>query len=240
MRKGLVYLFICISHLLNAQGVSKACVQKVREFSSRSDATLPGGQVIYVHYTQQIVMRDSINNPKVETEVRMWMNKDHLQYITPDIEVYQDKRDAFMIIHSKKKVIWGQSDMESAGMGRVEKIVSLQDTLFDLSVPLLCEIYSTKEGKEMIRLVLKTNNAGRELFNIDQIEYTYNNQTGNPERVITNFIPSYGIKRSVVTYKANDNNYKGLKLDKPVSHKIVSSNNSLLAKYKGYQLLDNR
>lgn len=240
----LFILFIFLSHLVSAQkNVSRSCVEKVREFSRKADRLpLPEEGIIYSNYTQQIVMWDSINTPRINMEVKMMMNKDHLQYITPDLEVYQDEKDVFMIIHSKKKVIWSKSDLgdKQKSNNRIGNIAILKDSLFDLSTPLRCETFKKTDGKEKTRLVLKTNKGGRELFHIDVIEYVYDNFTESVESVITTFVPTYEIKRTVVNYKVNDPAYKGIKLNKPVSSKIINKNNLLAGKYKGYELLDNR
>ncbi len=234
-------IFSCFFSNLTAQSVSNLCIQRVKEFNKINDSrVLPEKSVFYVNYNQKITMWDK-NTPSVSTDVKVWANKYRIKYITNDIEVYQDNRDVFMIIHSKKKVIWGQSEMKEGNeaINQITKITALKDTLISLSTIIKCETIK-KENMELLRMILKFNGEAREQLSIDQMEYNYDNKTGNVVSVITDFVSSHEVKRMEVHYLKNENDYKGVKLDRPVSEKIVGKDNLLLPYYKYYQLIDNR
>lgn len=242
MKAIVVIIFSCLSINLFAQRAINSCVQRVKDFDKKNDSRpLPDNKsVYYVNYNQKIVMWDK-STPTVNTDVKIWANMYRMKYATPDIEVYQDNRDAFMIIHSKKKIIWGQSEMKEGkdAMDQIAKIAALKDTMLNHSTVLKCEIFE-KDGKELLRMIIKVNADVREIYNVEQMEFIYDNSSGNILRINTDFIPSYEAKRMEITYLKNEYDYKGVKLDKPVSEKIVSRSNLLLPKYKEYQLIDNR
>jgi len=184
-------------------------------------------------------MWDSVNYPRVDMNVKILLSKDQMHTLTNDIEIYQDNRDAFMVIHSKKMVMWATSTIRTDKKQKLKELSALRDTLFDLCDATACIGVKNRKGEGRNKLTLRARELARKAFHVSTLQYLYEPQSGKIEQVVISYLPSYEVKRMTTTYKEINFNFKA-KINKSVISKILNKNNQLLLKYNGYQLVDNR
>jgi hypothetical protein len=197
------------------------------------------GQVYYFESEQQIDMWDSISEPSVKMNVKIIMSSNQIQYYTNDIELYQDERDAFMVVKPKKMIAWSTSSLNELKGERFKELTKTQDTLLAVSTVTSCR--TVKDGEKSTTIMVLTPKAdAQRAFKVKTATYWFNNVTKRVEEVVIEFMPGYDAKRRTTSYKTMDLNYKLIKLNKPVLGLVLDKKNKPLSKYKGFQLIDNR
>ena len=217
------------------------CLKKIRKYNKKlGNIDFPKGDKVY-HFSYQNIIEHATKGytEYVNNDVNIYMSKDQLHYLTNDIEVYQDFRDAFMIIHSKKIVMWTISAINREKEKRLKDLIQLRDTLFHYCEVKNCENQKYSDGRNIQKTTLKLHPDAQRTFKMNTISYWYDLDKEVVTKVVTDFIPGYEAKKMTVIYK-NINLDSDKKLHKPVAGLILNKKLKLLSKYKGYHLIDNR
>ncbi len=223
-----------------AQFPGKECLKKVRQYAQKiNQMDFPeDNEVYFIHYAQEVVMWDSLHYPTTRADVKLLMSKDQIHTITDEIEMYQDVRDAFLIIHSKKMVIWNSSTIRADKEKKLKELAGLSDTLFDLCRIKICQKVPVK-NREMGQLLMIPEEELKASLNVRSLNLLYEPEDGRIQKVEVEYTPDFDYQKTITTYKTIDFNYKA-KMNKPVMARILNKKQELLPAYQGYQLVDNR
>src|SRR5436190_499080 len=136
MNRGVKLIMLCLIFVnVQAQNSLTSTLEKINKYNKEIDnINLGKRKMMHYDYNQTLTMWDSIEDPNQHINVKLWFNDDHLKYLTKDIEVYQDTKDAFMIIHSRKMVIWSNTMMSNKEYNklRADYVTRLKDTILKL------------------------------------------------------------------------------------------------------------
>jgi len=220
----------------------KSAFSKMMKDSKNINA---GDNMSYTNYTVKVVYNDSTNHPAVVSTIEIWQQKKLIEIKSTEMEVYQDEKDAFMVLPSKKLITRANAVMRGAPDKLNTVLGSMQDSLFKNAKISSCIDSKVKGYDKIIMLDVNERTSGTtgisryiyyvnttELF-IKKIKIIYKNDSDESSE------PN-GL--SSVEYVINqvDYSYKGKKLNENVQKKIMKTDKLLADKYSGYQFVDNR
>lgn len=198
--------------------------------------------MVYMDYTQTITMWDSLENPAQKLNVKLWMSKNYLKYITPDIQVFQNEKDAVMIVNSRKLIIRSSAeDLENddSQLRKKELFTKLKDTLYKSLVAVKCDTYEDTKGVKHTKIFFSSPEFIQEKFKITEMIYQLDATNNKMERTTTFFSKKSDMKRSAVVYNEISKSKKNTGNENFINN-IFTRKDKLKSKYVGYQLIDNR
>lgn len=195
-------------------------------------------QVYYLKYSTKSMMWDETITPAKDIEIEILMSKDQLHYLAGDIVMFQDMRDAFMIIKSRKMIMWSTSAIYEDRQAKMEDLVVFRDTLLELCTIKSCDKVSL-DGVELKKIILQPNERARKYLKLEKMEVLYNPEKKWINKVVIDYTRKHEMKKTTVTYDEMNYDFKA-KMNKPVMDLIFARNNQLRSVYNGYQLIDNR
>jgi hypothetical protein len=221
------------------------CLDEVRslyrKLNSLDALKNPENKMYYLHYSVKAVAHDSMKNKIPDTEIRMWMNRERMEVQSKEMEVYQDEKNAFVVLPTRKMILRNDPDRR-ANLVKRRKLNLLQDTLFALSRIVSCE---KLPGTALKRLILEVNEEGQRLLKIKRLTFLVD----LPAQQIKNIRLDYthadsgGVTElASVNYKIEEMSmdYKNKNLDGNIASHFVGWNDKLLSRYDGFKLVDNR
>jgi hypothetical protein len=242
IRVASILMILCISMTSRAQTADYSdCKKELKKYmKDLSKVNYPSGKkVYYLNMTVNTIMSKSSRLPDTETNVQVYMTSSQMHYVSDVLTTYQDERDAFAIVPQRKMILWANGGKRPDGNERTQLLVQVQDTVLTFSRVVACKTIE-EDGSELKVISLEPNKKSMEFFKISRIEYFIDPAEERIVRTSTFYLPSQEIAMRSIVYHELDLNYNKIKLSKPVYEQIFSSEDKLLAKYKGYQLLDKR
>jgi hypothetical protein len=151
---------------------------------------------------------------------------------------YQDEKDAFMVMHPQRTIVWGKGGTRPDAS--VLRIVwgKIQDTLIEVSIVKSCQ-ESIVSGKRVKKILLEPNKKFKDYSRVDRMEYILDIEQEKLLEVTMYYLPGEEFISKAVTY--HQINWKA-KLDMSVGvyYRIFNTNNKFHKKYSNYTLVDNR
>jgi len=203
-----------------------------KEVKASSDKT------VYLKYSTEITTgkTGSLKNNKSIIEVTS--NKSNSYFSTSGTKVYQDDKYTVSILSDKKIIIINGYAGDSYKKKKLGQFEILKDSVFaHLEVQDCNKIILNK--KEYKKVVLKTNSYGAKIFKIKTIEFLLDEKLNRVKDIKVNYIKGHRINKMRVSIIKQNLNYSA-QLTKVATSKVLGSNGKLLAKYRGYRLIDNR
>ncbi len=156
-----------------------------------------------------------------------------------NIESIQDKNISISILPKEKTIFLSPGiSLNEEYFKKAAGFASfLQDSILDMSEVINCEI--TGEDS-LLRIKLKFNIKGRKVYNLTFMELFLEKNLEMFKRIIFYYSPGEEYSQIEYVFDEYNLNYKTDLLQNPAAQYIFNSNNSLLDKYKGFKIIDNR
>lgn len=224
-----------------AQDEYASCKQELRRYMKEiSRVHFPSGnKVYYMSMSVRTEMNPKSGIPDSESKVDIYMNASQLHYVSDALITHQDENDAFAILPQRKMIFWANGGKRPDADANLQAVNQIQDTLVTLSSVTACR-EMVKDGKSLKVVVLETHRRARESFKIRKIEYVLNAADKKIESVNMYYVPGEDIVLRSITYHEVNLNYSKIKFIRPVYEQVFTGKDQLVAKYKGYQLIDKR
>jgi hypothetical protein len=198
-----------------------------------------GKQVYHMRITVKTDMNAGSKMPDSETNVEVFMSAHQLHYVSDMLTTYQDEKDAFAVLPQRKMIVWSGGGKRPDAESKKALAAHIQDTLITVSKITKCAVVES-QGRTHKQVTMIPYKKAIEAFRINRVEYFIDASQKRIEKVNTFYRPGEEIVMQSITYHELELNYVGTSLQKPVYEQIFNSSGKLLARYKGYQLIDNR
>jgi hypothetical protein len=204
-----------------------ACIDEVRSMYKKfNDITAlrnAGSKVYFLDYSVKSVTKDSLKDGIKASFIRMWMDSKKMEVQSDDMQVYQDEKNAFVVIPSRKMIL-------------------RNDPLFALSKVLSCGMIGNTSFKQV---VLEVNESGRQLLKISKMSFVIDTRSHEFKNMRLDFAGGENQDGNRIMYVCYD--FKTLSMDckdkilsTDFAPRFLASEKELNPKYKGYTLVDNR
>lgn len=187
----------------------------------------------------------STNIPKrgtlPEQLIEVYINKNQSKYISSEMIIFEDDKDAFTIITKEKTILWRNSVRKTSSETNGRKIGVLQDTLLsNLRTINTTEIVENKQNLKRIETkVLESEQAKYNIKNI--IFYVDKKHQSIAKLEIKYLVPVNSLLSVKYTFYDMDFDYKSKDMEvSSVKSLIFSSGTRLNDTYKGYTIKDIR
>lgn len=215
-----------------------------KKYSEAGAVMLNEGKSCKMSYTVRTVTEDSATDGIAESTIDMQMSKEWLQVKSPQMEVYQDQQDAFVVLPIKKMVMRGDPETRINIDKRTNRLKFIQDTVFSLCKVIACKSVAGKSTTNKT-VVLEVNEKGKGISGIKRLSFDINTQTKQFERVKIEYAThAKGFPGKVVyveyffhSFSVSDT---PLKKNGKAKDLFMVSKNKLNEKFIGYTLVDNR
>ncbi len=199
------------------------------------------GQCYYMHMLSESVMKDSSLYPKVKSEVKLIMTDKIYFYLSDLMNIYKDDKDMFVVTKADKSVYWMDAVDEKKGnfAETNTKLFQMRDSLLMSSEIVSCKDFA-ENGRNYKRMDLVVPVKLRAKSNLQGFSCIMDMNDSLLTQLKMNYVPSYKVKQTTVTYKTVDFNYTTPPKEKNVKEIFITSSGKLTTKYKGYELVDNR
>lgn len=198
----------------------------------------PEGKIYHFDYTVHTIVRDSSRGKNTSLRSEIYMSNTQVHLVSKEVEIYQDKKNAFSIFPSRKTIYWSNSQLGYDKANHEKRVTMFQDTLFDMSKLVECR---TTEKKGMRRAVLEPNAKAQQLYKLQKIVFDFSLADETISRITLYFTATSKIKVQEIVYNKLTYNYKGKnKLSSPVYSLVFDRSKKLLPGYTGYKVIDSR
>lgn len=215
--------------LEQVKSVYKAWKKQVQESAENT---------VYLKYEAETLTGDekTIKNSSI---VEVFSNRNNAVFLSPELQVYQDKKYTVSILLDKKLVVINGYVGDKYKQEKLGQFELLQDTIFNQLTTLECKKV-VLDDVEYQRVTLKANSSAAKVYNINTIVFLINlNETGIKE-VVINYVKGYRLKVMKTKILKQNLNYTATNFKKVALSNVLDSNGKLLNKYAGYKLMDNR
>lgn len=222
-----------------------ACITEVRELFKELNAQVQPAagkhNVFYMRYTMRTVTADSAKDGVISSNVEMLANGNNIEVKSADAILYQDGKDAFMVLPKRKLIMRSDADHKNMQSDRHRaRLELLQDTVFSFCTVEKCG--NLANGDKQVELVL--NQKGKDLLGLGRILFVYSPVTKLFKKVRIQYAPySRNLPGEVkwIEYSFQEISYDYKKKKPSASvEKLFMSGGKLVSAYAGYQLIDNR
>lgn len=208
---------------------------------SRQSVAVNPEQVFYMSYSLSTFNVDSTEQP-ISSTIEVWTKNKLVEVKSPQMQVYQDSKDAFIILPLKHLIVRNDADTIKNAEMNGKKMLAMYDSLLR---------YSSISASEKVKatgydkhIAIKVNEKGQEMFGVSKADYWIDSNARTIKKVRICYAAEsaqYNAQISYVDYMINKMEYdhKGKKLSNNVALNFLK-NNKLKENYKGYTLVDNR
>lgn len=223
-----------------AQEDSK-CFQKIRKYyDEMAKVRFPEEKEVYFfHFNNNTEIFNGQSITRNNVDVKVYMGKDQMHHITNDIEIYQDREDAFMIVKSRKMIVRTESSLKVDKEARLNEILNFQDSLFRHMEMRNCEEVEGKNDKKFLVADMILDSLTNSYHGMRNIRFTYDIDEKAVKRVKFDYLPGLKYKSLTQTIIEMDFNCKR-KLNTPLKELFFSSNGRLKPEYAGYRYVNRK
>jgi hypothetical protein len=216
----------------NAQLKLESCIQEILDLEEAAFTINDSkeNQTIYMNYK---VQSTDWNGKVVSSNVKIYRNDDKVNFFSAQANMYKDDKNSIIVLKQQKVAI----------INGVPENVKQQytDEFVEIRINLLksCEILKCEQLTPNIKVleIKSTLKLGGKL-KIDRMIYTYDTATKKILKCRTHYDKGFQVKTMVMEYLKLD--FKSdYKFTRSAKKYLVTSKGKLLAKYKGYELIDN-
>ena len=204
--------------------------QNIREYPADND-------IIYL-FSFKVITKTREDDDAIESQSAIYIGKNQMKMVTDEVEIYQDRQDAFTLMKSKSEIYHSTSQLFEDREKRMNQFHRIQDTL--LKVSEVSECTSDKDNSDSIDLIikLKPNEFGRKSFRTREIIYHINQENLQIKKVKYLHTPDNPIEYSEWFFIALDFNYREQNLfSKPVKDLFLDDNGELREEFSAYDLI---
>jgi len=188
--------------------------------------------------TKNISLEYSVRITDWDNEVTISNVKIHklngfVHFFSEQASIYQDESEVVIIMPLQRIAIINSTNKELANRRVGDDFYEMRRRVLDSCKVIKCEIIGSKKVTE-----LKVNRSAAGTQNMVSMTYEYNSNLEKIYSVKSAYDQDYKIKYMHITYK--DLNVNASSKFYPARTYLLDKGGKLLAKYKGYELVDNR
>jgi len=248
MKKGILFsssliiVALCCSFLAPGKDPDIEEVRSLyKKFNDVSALRNAGEKLFFLDYSVKTVTKDSVIDGIKNTEIRMWVDNKKMEVQSNEMQVYQDEKNAFVVLPSRKLIMRNDPDRRENKV-KINQINRVQDTLFALSKVVSSGLIKNTTLK---RIVLEVNENGKRLLKISKLTFVIDTRSHEFKSLKLDYSGSENREGNRIMYVYYD--FKTISMD--CKDKILNNNfsplfmkseNNLIDKYQGYTLVDNR
>ncbi len=214
-------------------GSLKECLGKMAAVSKPQN-----GKSCYMHMNVRKDMDSKSKVPDSDVEVKITISEKVMLYETNAITIYKDEQDAFTIIHARKQIIWTEGTKPSYNEEQVKQIGTLQQKAVEKCSVQSCQKVDYK-SREASRLTLVPPADYQKGSKLKEMTFIYDGKEKKIEQIGMKYLPGSELKEEVTTFHEINFNYKG-SVPAKVKGLVLNTSGKVLARYKGYALVDQR
>jgi hypothetical protein len=243
-RKYILYILVLIGTITTGQAqifnpVYKETVWNYYRTGFANIQRPSGNKVHYYNILFESEPLENIPGYQSSVDVKIYVNKNQMHYVTSNVSVYQDQKDAFMLVKNPKVIFRTESGYNSENDELLQLLAVFSDSVLATS-----RVIDYHEGhnskKDKIQLItIETSKEAVDAMNVERVVYQVNKTRDKIEKMTMFYVYGYKYKKTVLTHLETDLNYKR-KMTVPVSSLFLSPNGQLYDKYKSYRYIDNR
>ncbi len=222
----------------------KECLTKIQNIYKQlydKAKTADKNEVCYLNYKVTILSGKKKSIP-LETTVEIFSGKEKRAVISNQIETYSDENASVNVIPYNKTVYInpGIKKDDKTIASDLKKQMLIQDSIFQY-----CEVQHygperQKNGEVIQKAILKISEKGIKKLHVVSMVFCFNKTLEQINEITYYYDNKSPIKEMKLKINEYVYNYKTSKLDEPALAMVLNKNNTLLNKYKGYRLIDNR
>ena len=192
-----------------------------------------GDNTIYLNYSIEIT---DWENTKQKTKVRLYRQGKNVHLFSSQVEMVQDEKEVFLIIHQEKTVMKKDQQDFDLDMDVLDGFKTIQEHFLKSCEVEKCKATSNNENL----LVLKNSKGdsyGAEL--IDKIQYKYNPQSKIMIEVTTSYKSGYPYKQVKQRFQAIDGN-ADYQFGQSARAYFFEKNGKMRKRFSSYQFIDHQ
>lgn len=232
------FFFSMILTKVHAQGDYAECRKVLKEYVKKiSLVNYPSGtQVYYMDMDIAYKIRNT-ENPELKMHVEVLMSKDQLSYNSNYVSVFQDEKDAFMVLHAQKTILRSKGGKSEDRELNKSRLTIFQDTIIDLSKIKQCTNIK-QEGKDVMMIELEPNEYAKKTYFVKSLKFYYDPIEKALKKISIFYTDEYKMEECTVSYNKVNYNYKGWS-SRSAYDKVLSKTGQPVAKFKNYKIVDN-
>ena len=198
-----------------------------------------GNETRFLHYS--IMAVTSGTESKIyESEVKLYMNKHRLSLESQDLQLFLDEQASVSVLPGRKMIIIRQSpkNQQKFQAERLKQVAIFQDSLFDHIKDIQCSLAAGSTKDQHVKLALTPNGLKR--FGISSIDFVTDQKASKIKSFTIDYGANHRLKTMQCTFKQLDYHHSGARLKKSALATVLNQDETLLAHFKEYKLIDNR
>lgn len=226
-----IFVILGVSNIL-AQG--SECLKEVLAFedSIYLHKKVNLNKPFFIHYA---VRSEDWDKNIVYSNVKLYQGKGGMHFYADQVNIFADEKEMYMILPEQKVIIINLVEKKAPNQNMDEFLKYKKKFLSN------CEIESCKtidSLKNVKQLKLKVKDGINDFLAIRSMSYKIDTQTSKVLATSVSYTKEYKLKKMDIKYIDYQalNHFSFGKARK----KVLGSNGKLLAKYKGYEILDER
>ncbi|MCG8327775.1 MAG: hypothetical protein MI974_08830 [Chitinophagales bacterium] len=215
----------------------KAILEDYRQKMASIQAPDTEDRVHYLKYSVELEYNDNWSGEKLDDqEIEFLLGNDFYLFQNQIVTKIGDEENAYTIVHPEGLILWNPSDLELAQQVlRKQQFETAQAVLLQEGTIEQCE--STPAGINIISVQLPEDMTRQS--HIESVSYRYDINKEKMKEVKFHYEANYPLVTSILLFEKMQFNLYHNNL-KSAYESVFNSNGSLLAKYNGYQVIDNR
>ncbi len=230
----LITLLLAIgSSTLFAQVDSLLCVKEIIAYEDALYQQINNENTVYVNYKTTAI--DWEKN-SASSEVKLYKDRENVHFFSEEGNLYKDAEQMFLVLPTQKLIVADKVTEDMASTGYNDEFVKMRERFLLSSELVNCTITDSVKGIKEVTLRVKEELEG--IVEIEEMTYKYNTQQKKIMTSTVLYSNNYKIRRLTTSYL--DFNPNSTYKFKKSNRYILASNNKLLSKYNGFELIDNR
>ena len=198
-----------------------------------------GKKVHYYHINFQTVPADNKTYSNTSVNVKIYMSAEQVHYLSDEVLVYQDRKDAFMVAKKQGIIVRSESGLNNDNQEFLENFQVFTDSVFITSKTVGCRETINDKKEKLLIVTLEMSKEACGALNVTRITYQVNKTRNKIEKVTMYYVKGHKYKKTVLVHLETDLNAKR-KMNIPVVNYLYDSNGKLYNKFKNYRYIDNR
>ena len=232
----LTFLIITLSSFVFSQN-SLECKGLLEGFASQmAKIELPEpGKMHSLHFSIQTVGNPGHSNLNTLIDIKITMTKEFYGYSSPQISVFADQAESFVIIHPQRLIVHRDQSYLNTDPEALDKAIELQRVLISRGQFQVCE-ERTKDNINFKYMMLKMESDFKKRHHIDWVEYWYDLKQDRLKEVIIHYSSTSDKAKQIFTYHEVKLNNR---LASPINAKayVFASNGHLFSKFQQYKVV---
>lgn len=219
--------------------VGNDCLQRARAIYRGMNALPERGHAYEMSYTVRAIMRPDLKREDVVSHVDLKMSDRAMHFVSHEVEVYQDGRQAFTVLPERHVIYLTDADIEGMREKRIASIASLQDTLFSMCQSAHCSEIRQR-GEILSQVTMMMNPRAQARYHIRTITLLIDTKDEMIRRMMVRYTSDSRIETLSVEVEKLNRACAPDELNKPIASNFFSGDAQLLPRYRNYRVIDNR